>query len=216
MTVAGTGAPVPYLDHIVWAAPDLATGVAHFEELTGVRATPGGRHTRGGTENALVSLGGGTYLEIVAPVPGTTEAGRWLSFCRASAEPRILTYCMRSPASLDELAKREDMAGRRAEGPYDLSRRRPDGQVLSWKLLDVETAPFGYAVPFFIDWLQSPHPSASAAGGVTLESFEIGHPEPEALAARLSAVGVSVPVARAPELRFEAVLMGSKGEVLLR
>ncbi len=214
MTAVGAEA-VPHLDHIVWAASDLAAGVAHFEALTGVRATPGGRHTRGGTENALVSLGGGTYLEIVAPVPGTTETGRWLSFCRASAEPRILTYCMRSPASLDELARREAAAGRRTEGPYDLSRRRPDGALLSWKLLDVETAPFDRAVPFFIDWLQSPHPSASAAGVVTLERFELGHPEPEALVARLKAIGVSLPVVQAPQLRFEAVLTGPDGETRL-
>ena len=215
MTIAGTERPVPYLDHIVWAAPDLATGVAHFETLTGIRATPGGRHSSGGTENALVSLGGSTYLEIVAPVPGTTETGRWLSFCRTSVEPRILTYCMRAAISLDELAGREAAAGRRAEGPYDLNRRRPDGQLLSWKLLDVDTAPFDRAVPFFIDWLESPHPSASAVGGVTLERFEVGYAEPEALVARLRAIGVSLPVVQAPQLRFEAVLASPKGEARL-
>lgn len=207
--------PVPFLDHIVWAVSDLAKGIAQFETLTGVRAAPGGRHSSGGTENALVNLGGGTYLEIVAPVPGTTESGRWLSFCRASAEPRILTYCMRARVPLEALADREVRAGRTARGPYDLSRRRPDGSLLAWKLLDVETAPFDWAVPFFIDWLDSPHPSASAPGGVALKSFRIGHPKSEALAARLAAIDVTVPVEQAPELRFVAVLSSPNGDVLI-
>lgn len=208
-------APLRDVDHIVWAASDLASGIARFEALTGVRATPGGRHSSGGTENALVSLGGMTYLEIVAPVPGTTETGRWLSFCRASTEPRILTYCMRAPVPLEALAEREARVGRPARGPYDLSRRRPDGSLLTWKLLDVETAPFGHAVPFFIDWLDSPHPSASGPGGLKLKSFRIGHPMPEALAARLAAIDVTVPVEPAETLRFEVVLSSPNGDVRL-
>lgn len=207
--------PIATLDHIVWAVSDLSQGIDHFEMLTGVRAAPGGRHSSGGTENALASLGAGTYLEIVAPVPGTTESGRWLSFCRASAKPRLLTYCMRAAVPLAELAGREAAAGRPARGPYDLSRRRLDGSLLAWKLLDVETAPFGYAVPFFIDWLESPHPSASAPGGAALKSFRIGHPEPQALAARLAAIDVTVPVEEAPALLFEAVLSSPKGDVRL-
>lgn len=215
MPATGAEGPAPYLDHIVWAVSDLAKGIAHFEALTGVRAAPGGRHSSGGTENALVGLGGTTYLEIVAPVPGTTETGRWLSFCRASEEPRILTYCMRTAVPLAALAEREAGAGRPARGPYDLSRHRPDGTLLSWKLLDVETAPFDRAVPFFIDWLDSPHPSASATGGLKLKSFRIGHPMPEALAARLAAIDVAVPVEQAEALRFEAVLSSPNGDVRL-
>jgi hypothetical protein len=209
--MSATRAPLRDLDHIVWAASDLASGIAHFEALSGVRATPGGRHSSGGTENALVSLGGTAYLEIVAPVAGTDETGPWLAFCRASRTPRILTYAMRSAVPLAGLAAREKADGRSPHGPYDLSRHRPDGSLLAWKLLDVDTAPFGYAVPFFIDWLDSPHPSLSAAGGISLARFEIGYPQPEALKARLGALGVSVPVVQAQAFRFEAALRGPRG-----
>ncbi len=70
-------------------------------------------------------------------------------------------------------------------------------------------------MPFFIDWLDSPHPSASASGGVGLKSFRIGHPEPEALVARLAAIDVIVPVEKAPALRFEAVLTSPNGDIRL-
>jgi hypothetical protein len=57
------------VDHLVLAAPDLATGVSHVEDLLGRRAVQGGRHPRWGTHNAIVGLGRGVYLEIIAADP---------------------------------------------------------------------------------------------------------------------------------------------------
>src|SRR5699024_7239395 len=47
---------VSTFDHLVIAVPDLAAGVREFEELTGVRTTPGGSHPGRGTANHIVSL----------------------------------------------------------------------------------------------------------------------------------------------------------------
>jgi Glyoxalase-like domain len=44
------------LDHLVYAAPDLATAVADLEEHLGVRAQAGGKHVGLGTHNALLAL----------------------------------------------------------------------------------------------------------------------------------------------------------------
>src|SRR5947209_6676597 len=64
--VLETGARI---DHVILGAADLDRGVAVFERMTGVRPVYGGKHP-GGTHTALVSLGGRTYLEIVAVEPG--------------------------------------------------------------------------------------------------------------------------------------------------
>lgn len=202
-----------HLDHIVLAAPTLGAGVTHFETLTGVRASLGGHHPEGGTENALASLGETTYLEILAPLPGTQVRSSWVEFCRASVTPRILTFAMRAPLPLAEIARKEVAAGRPPTGPYDYGRRRADGMLLAWKLLDLDPAPFGRALPFFIDWLDSEHPSLTATPGARLASFEIGHPDPRGLSNRLRELGADVPVHAAPELRFLAMLDCPKGKV---
>src|SRR6185437_13814430 len=65
-TAAAT--PTAQIDHIMLGIDDLDRGVKQFEEATGVKPVYGGKHPRG-THNALVSLGDGTYLEILALQP---------------------------------------------------------------------------------------------------------------------------------------------------
>ena len=78
-----SGTPRVWLDHFVVAIDDLDRGIEAFESLTGVRPVFGGEHPALGTHNALVSLGGEQYLEILAPRPGAEvsplfgEAGRF-------------------------------------------------------------------------------------------------------------------------------------------
>lgn len=61
--------PDARMDHIILGAADLDRATRAFERITGVRPVYGGKHPTG-THNALVSLGGQTYLEIIAAQPG--------------------------------------------------------------------------------------------------------------------------------------------------
>ena len=56
-----------HMDHLMVAIRSLPDGIAEFERMTGIKAVVGGKHPGRGTENALVSLGDGSYLEIIAP-----------------------------------------------------------------------------------------------------------------------------------------------------
>jgi len=73
-------------------------------------------------------------------------------------------------------------AGITAEGPTPGSRKRPDGNVLHWKTLNLNDDANGL-LPFFIEWsADSSHPSADAPSGCQLLRFELLTPDPAALA----------------------------------
>ena len=62
------------VDHLVLGAPTLEAGIAWAEATLGVVPQRGGRHPQWGTHNALVSLGHGAYLEILARDPAAADA----------------------------------------------------------------------------------------------------------------------------------------------
>jgi Glyoxalase-like domain len=153
----------PVLDHLVYAAPSLAAGIAAIEQLTGVTATAGGQHPGRGTHNALVSLGRRAYLEIVAPDPAQPRpsGGRWLGVDGVRA-PQLTTWA----AQCDDLAalvQRAAAAGLRLGSIQAGARQRADGVHLAWQLTSPDPLAADGVVPFFIDWGTSPHPAASAA-----------------------------------------------------
>ena len=67
MILAATLYTTAGLDHILIGVPNLDDGIRAFEQATGVTPVRGGKHPSRGTENALVSLGRGAYIEIIAP-----------------------------------------------------------------------------------------------------------------------------------------------------
>ncbi len=216
----------PYLDHIIWAAADLAHATQRFESLTGIRPQYGGRHASGLTHNALVALGGRCYLEILAPTgDDASDDDEWSRFARATPEPRLLTYCMRSPLPLHELAPIAAAEGCSLGSVAANGRTTPDGVALSWQWLAPKQPSFGRAFPFFIDWQDSPHPAESfaaaqpdaahAATTIRLAHFAVGHPEAATLAALLTRLGSPIATYVAPDLEFQLQLDTPRGTVTL-
>jgi hypothetical protein len=204
------------IDHLVYATPDLDEGIRTIERLTGVTASTGGRHPGRGTRNALVALGPGAYLEIVGPDPAQEPfaARRWLGVDTVTA-PSLTTWAARS-ADIPALIERARQAGITLGALQSGERLRTDGVRLSWTLTN--PAPFiaGGVVPFFIDWGRSPHPSSSAAAGVTLIDFWIEHPDVDGVARMMDSLGLHTPVRPADRAGIVAVLEAPRGRVTLR
>ncbi|MDX2005498.1 MAG: VOC family protein [Meiothermus sp.] len=87
------------IDHLVVAARTLAEGVRYVEDALGVgMPQAGGKHPLMGTHNRLMSLGGGAYLEVIAPDPDAPDPGRprWFDLDRFRQPPRLVTWVARA------------------------------------------------------------------------------------------------------------------------
>jgi hypothetical protein len=205
-----------FLDHIMWGTDDLESGSRRFEKLTGVTPRYGGAHASGLTHNALVSLGAHSYLEILAPTgPPTANEDAWSRLARTARDPRILTYCLRSSLPLSELAQIAEGLGAPRVQVLGNGRVTPEGVRLNWQWLAPTFTQFGLAFPFFIDWLDSPHPSAGAPGSIELRRFAVGHPRADELRQILSKLGAPINTYTAPDAEFQLQLDTPSGPVSL-
>jgi len=205
------------VDHLLLGAADLDRGIAWVERRTGVKAVIGGNHPGVGTQNALISLGGRQYLEIIAPDPAQTVYNFPIDV-RTLTEPRLMTWAAVT-GDINAVAKTAREAGHHILGPRDGSRARPDGKVLKWKILGVLNT-LGLQgvepIPFFIEWsTDSLHPSQDSPTGCELQSFEIEHPNPASVIDALKGLGIEAQVKRARHVKLNARLKTPKGEVEL-
>lgn len=199
------------LDHIVFAAPDLDAACAELEARFGIRPSPGGKHTGRGTHNALLDLGGSQYLEVIAPDPDQSAPNQPRAFgLDALAVARIVTWAAKAP-SIEERVAASRAAGFDPGEARAMSRARPDGVVLTWKLTLRDEPGAEGLVPFLIDWGETLHPSSSAAPGCRLISFRAEHPRPREVLPALKAIGEQLEVREGPHPRLIAEIATPRG-----
>ncbi|MFE9439946.1 VOC family protein [Streptomyces sp. NPDC006602] len=186
------------LDHLVLATPDLAATVADFTRRTGVPPAPGGAHVGLGTRNHLVSLGGARYLEIIGPDPDQRayDGPRPFDVDRL-AGPRTVTWAI-SPPDLDAAVAAAQAQGYNPGPIHPMSRRRPDGTLLRWRLTDGDTQHPSGLVPFLIDWGSSVHPSASGLPATPLLALSASAPDPDEIRPLLAALDTSLALTVGP------------------
>ena len=180
-------------DHLIVGVPDLIDGCATITRYLGVEPAIGGEHPHLGTANALLSLGGARYLEILGPRPGHQAVLPVAAAVAGQTAPDILTFAM-SSQSLVAVAAVAGALGLVAGAPSPGSRVTPEGDVLQWSSLDLESAIYRGLVPFFIDWQDSAHPGLTSPPGAGLESLVVAHPEPAGLQAIYDGLGIEIPV----------------------
>jgi hypothetical protein len=143
-------------DHAVIAVRDLDQAVAQYREL-GFDVRPGGRHTGLGTHNAIVRLGL-DYLELLSiyderELEAQGENGRALQTLLSVRPGGLLAYGL-ATMDIRRDAERLRTRGVEIDGPFAMQRTRPDGRLLSWKLLIPHRVCFGRPWPFLIEWDQ--------------------------------------------------------------
>jgi hypothetical protein len=209
----------PVIDHLVFACSDLATATRAIADQLGVTPTPGGAHVGLGTRNELVHLGNGTYLEILGPdldQPQPTGA-RPFGVDR-HARPALVAWCARPSGPLDEIVGAAQVEGVDMGQPFSMSRQRPDGVLLQWRVTPPQLdGPFGCALPFVIDWQHSPHPTESLPPGPELIELRVVTPQPDELRAVVGIIGTmpNVTIAAGDAPALHARIRTAAGEVTL-
>ena len=207
------------IDHLVYATPDLATTVARLTERFGVAPTPGGAHPGRGTRNELVGLGNGAYLEIIGPDPEQPPPTLPRPFgIDALSEPALVPWCARPTVPLEAVVEAASAIGYELGPIVAMSRRRPDGVLLDWRLsVPAPEESEGGVLPFVIDWGAATHPSASLPTGVDLVELRLEHPEPERIAGVLAALGETGAAVILPgaQPRLSATLQTASGLIAL-
>ena len=196
-------------DHLVVAIRSLPEGIAEFERATGVKATIGGKHPGRGTENALVSLGDGKYLEIIAPQEGA-QLSPMDEGMRKIDTLHIIGWAV-SVSDVDAAVAALKQANVAATSPQPGARVTPAGTRLEWTTLGLADRTIAMA-PFFINWSASTkHPSTTAPGGCSLRTLTITDPTSDRLAAALKALAVDgVAYAKGPPRIDATIACGTK------
>ena len=191
------------IDHIMIGVADLDEGIRAFEKATGVTPFRGGKHPSRGTENALVSLGGGAYLEIIAP-QHDAPPNEMVTALRGLQGPALAGWAVHVVGANDAAARLKD-AGFTASPPQPGSRVTPQGATLEWTTFGVTNLQSASA-PFFIEWgAKTKHPSLTSPGGCSIAAFQVRDPAGDDLSRLMAALGVKADVAKAaaPHMHLE-------------
>jgi hypothetical protein len=206
------------IDHLILGVNELDRGIRSLRLATGITPEFGGVHPGRGRQNALMSLGRGCYLELLAPNPRDTAADPSQSeFLKPLERPTPIAWAVRSD-SLEQLRlgliEHRVVVGEMHAG----ARARADGSRLSWRTLTPWAAANGIALgllPFFIQWDDlALHPSRTAPAGCRLERFELLAADPVAIQTALSAADVSVPIRPSPRDALIVTLAAPAGRVV--
>lgn len=162
------------LDHIsyVTSHEQLVDTVQRLGSRLGSTFVDGGIHPRFGTRNFTVPLLHDQYIEVVCPLDHpATELSPWGRAVSRKLEEGggWLTWVF-STQHINEI---EEKFGRDA---IDGHRTRPDGSDLRWKQIGVREITESRALPFFIQWLTSDHPSRDGSPVAWIEKIDIVDP----------------------------------------
>ncbi len=201
------------IDHVIWACPDLDSGIEEIEALTGVRPTAGGRHPKLGTHNALMHLGNRSYLEIVAPDPDQ-GGGPWGRSLQELTEPTLLHWVLARSRLRDYANGLSGLIGGDNE-VGSIARRHPTLGELNWEILLLPKHEFACLVPFLIDWGNCTHPTELLEQQCTLRNVRISTPELPNMMKIASWLGIDAEFAEASKPKLEFQIDTPKGEVHL-
>lgn len=204
---------LPNIDHLIFVAPTLESGIDVIENLLDVRPVLGGQHQGRGTHNALLALGN-IYFEIIAPDPTQPEVPKplWMKTDQAT-QPQLWTWAAGNSDlfALEKIANENQIPlGKIKSG----NRTQPNGNILKWQLTEPILENQNGIMPFFLNWGNTIHPSKTLPQAGKVLEFKAIHPTPELIKNQLGKLGVDLIVEKGSRIQLEATIRTLKGEVV--
>ena len=186
-----------------------------IERILGVRPVPGGTHPSFGTQNALLSLGPSTYLEVIAPDPNTSLPNQDILFDEYFNQRSQLARWVVQTEQIEKITNGALSSGLNLGSVQNGSRKKPDGSIIAWQITDPWVIPLEGAVPFIINWGDTPHPAASLVSGGELLGFVLEHPKPVQVREALTLLGLSIEIKQSEKFRLVATIETAHGPIEL-
>jgi hypothetical protein len=211
--------PLAELDHLVLAATALADGIEYVAGVTGATPHPGGKHVAMGTHNALVRLGGRTYLEIIAIDPDGIKPSRprWFDLDDVALQSELTER----PQLVAWVAQTPDIERSAAACPIPLGTITPfERGDYRWRITipDDGKRPGKGIVPTLIQWDVLTHPADRLPeSNVSIAQLAAAHPDPTSARTALASLGLAdaVQVTYDRDARLAAMLRTPRGIVTL-
>jgi hypothetical protein len=205
-------------DHLVVAARTLRDGCAWIENRLGLAPLPGGKHVAMGTHNALLSLGPGFYLEVIAvdPEGKPPPRPRWFDL----DDPGLRADLAEGPQLIHWAARTGDIDSACRRVP-ELGPHMPMARgAYRWRIAvpDDGHRPGRGLVPTVIEWSGGKHPAEQLPdAGLRLIALAGEHPDPASVRTLLERLGLAgymrVTSGRTP--RMVAMIRTPLGTVML-
>lgn len=167
------------IDHVVIAVADPDAAADEVASALGLVAGDGGRHEQLGTFNRLIWLGD-SFLELIGVFDPVLAAASWIGAPTSRALEAgggLVTWAIATDDMDGDIARLRSTATD-LSAPIDGERRRPDGEVVRWRL--AAARPLGPTRPPFLiehvdeaaEWTAADR-TARAAGPARLAILEL-------------------------------------------
>jgi len=203
------------IDHLVYCVPNLEKATKELSEKCGIPVVYGGQHLTKGTENTLLNLGNGAYLELLGVDAKNMDIAplRWMGVDLIDG-PTFTRWAIKT-TDLDSdtaiLKKANPLMGETFTG----SRKKTDGSTLRWSMALPLASPKVEVLPFMVDWKDSVHPTASLQEGCTLVGLELMHPTPELVQPTITELNVDLVVKKGVTPTLKMILDTPNGRIIL-
>lgn len=145
------------LDHFVIAADNAAIASAQYSSQYSIKAIKGGEHDQWGTYNYLAYFSNNCYIEWIdisnfnIARKSSNPLIKHLVHLRENDETGLFQYAFRTN-DLYKYINHFNKNNIPFEGPFKGERERPDGSILSWKMLFPTYDYKKEILPFLIEW----------------------------------------------------------------